>query len=1310
MSKDLTVNRNLFSEYYLDNRLPERPEWSENPENVQAQLAALLTNTLPALHTLNEAQTRSDFINPVLDALGWQYDPEISFSAFGKSYSPDYALFLSEEDKHAARTTVPAREGPCGRDYLDRTAALAEAKYWERPLDRRNAGREARRGEDDGARFPESQIIDYLRNSGVRWGILTSGRIWRLYLIESDVFETLCYEADLQAILESGDSDAFKRFYLFFRRESFAPDARGKCFLDHLREGSRQYAARVEESLKERVFDSVVPAIATGFLHHRKQQKDPDPGPEDREELDRIYSATLLLLYRLFFLLYAEARDLLAVGESTGFNARSLTRLKQNIFGALRDGTPLGTTSTDWWDDLRNLFRIINSGDPGLNVPRYNGGLFAPDGLGDPDIGPAAEFLEHNAISDKHLARAIMLLTCHGETGESFTSNKFIDFRDLGVRHLGSVYEGLLEFKLNISDTYLAKATEKGKPVWKPADNPADADLAPGELYLTNDRAERKATGSYYTPDYIVNYIVKNTIGPQIDAMERQYEQALEIHSAAETPDGGSARTMEDIRETLLGDRPAEEAANSRALWKTLSSAGERKNFLLNLLDGVQPPHGYDPITRVLGLNVLDPALGSGHFLVGALDYLMQRLETMLNDYPESPVFDRLREDRRRMLASLEKQGIAADSERFTDLNLLRRMVMKRCLYGVDLNPLAVELSKLSLWLHAFTAGAPLSFLDHHIKCGNSLIGASLDDLGKRVDSAPGLFRLRMEPLARAVGHMLTVAELSDASFEDVERSREEYWKADARVEAYRAMLDSLTAEHFGVEDASHFIDYGMDIDLEHFDRSIEEFPDEDSKRLEQARAEAGERRFFHWNIEFPEVFFERSDGGVREKGGEAGFDAVIGNPPWGGEIGDASNFHEKTRSLSQGQYDIWELFTEISLELISRNGSHGFIVPDSILQPEHIATRKCLIKSSTLSSLIRVGEGAFDVFRAALIYTITEFGIKNDIQTLQLRKEDRNLLDTEQSSIEDLINLRGNSIKRQIFNSTKNHEFRIGLSGPDLELMDKMESDMFSWDTLMDDMRGVELGKKGMVVHCPNCHLWMPLPRGFDQNKAKCKHCNHPIENTANQEQIVGEKKINNNFQRFVVGENVNRYHIDRQFWIDTSYEGINYKSMPFFKSPKILVRKTGVGIYASLDYTDAMSNQVVYIFRKKAEPDEKVGYINLEYVMGLLSSRAMLAYYILRFGEREWRSFPYVTQKILKQLPLKNPNKVPGGRELHDELCKLVRQVTEADGPISKSQDFKIEKLVCRLYGLKDNDQKQIQNVLANTQKLRIIREVCS
>lgn len=283
-----------------------------------------------------------------------------------------------------------------------------------------------------------------------------------------------------------------------------------------------------------------------------------------------------------------------------------------------------------------------------------------------------------------------------------------------------------------------------------------------------------------------------------------------------------------------------------------------------------------------------------------------------------------------------------------------------------------------------------------------------------------------------------------------------------------------------------------------------------------------------------------------------------------------------------------------------------------------------------------------------------------------------------------------------------------------DRDIILQMEKYRIEWEDLFWDGRGVELGKEGLVVRCSKCKQWMPTPRRLDDDRydeVACRHCgvNLKLQPDMRRAQIVGPEPKNKLWRPFVVGESVNRYYLSEVGYIDTSYEGINYKDDSFFTPPKILVRKTGVGIYATIDRSPALTNQVVYIFRKIDDPPDYLGRISLEYVLGVLSSRAMLYYYVQRFGEKEWRSYPYVTQKRIKMLPIPNPFKVEErGEQLHDTITRLVGKALEAEGPVSESLDIEIEDAVLEVYGLGPSEKERILQVLGDMQRLRIVREL--
>ena len=193
----------------------------------------------------------------------------------------------------------------------------------------------------------------------------------------------------------------------------------------------------------------------------------------------------------------------------------------------------------------------------------------------------------------------------------------------------------------------------------------------------------RKGSGSYYTPDDLVEVILKETVGPLVRArLEAFSEQAAR-------PDTGRA---------------------------------DRRITHSDL-------HRLDPAERLLDLKICDPAMGSGHFLVSLVDYLADSVIAALAEAQAtvagyvSPLTERIDAIRTTILNNAGERGWTIDTEQLDDRHIIRRMVLKRCVYGVDKNPMAVELAKVSLWLHTFTVGAPLSFLDHHLRCGNSLFG-----------------------------------------------------------------------------------------------------------------------------------------------------------------------------------------------------------------------------------------------------------------------------------------------------------------------------------------------------------------------------------------------------------------------------------------------------------------------------------------------------------------------------------------------------------------------------------------------------------
>ena len=805
-------NQSLFSDYYLESLIADQPQWTNTPdiESDYAAIRELVDAVAPNADRLNEAQTERELIQPLLQRLGHVFEVQPALHTSLGTVRPDYAFFASRELHEAAQ---PHRNT---NQFFNTALAVGDAKAWSRNLDRKAQGR----GDPFNNQNPNYQIDFYLRGADKLWGILTNGRQWRLYQRQTSYRLDSFYEVDLAALLGNRDPEGFRHFYCLFRRDAFVPDASGSSFLDLVLRESQQHTIAVSDDLKNRVYDALRLLIG-GFLDFPRNRFDKAYPP-----LNEIHSNCLILLYRLLFILYAESRGLLPVDNPDYASHYSLASLAGTIHEMIDRGDLIIPSLGDYWARLRGLFTLINDGWNDL-IPQYNGGLFNP---------AHHPFLEERELGNEALARVIELLT-RTERRER------IAYRDLDVRHLGNIYEGLLEYQPQIAREDLVIASKKGREAVAPKSSP-DQPVAyrEGEIYLLTDKGDRKATGSYYTPDYIVRYIVENTLAPLC----------------------------------------------------------ENKS-----------------VDEILSLKVLDPATGSGHFLVGVVDYLAEKLIS----HPMT----------RTMTETASEE---------TELAYWRRRVVESCVYGVDLNPMAVELAKLSLWLHTVAKGEPLSFLDHHIRCGNSLIGAKIENLSNlpelkksRRKTAEHQTEIVMDfpfadKVATAIGHYLLIEETESRTADQIHAKEHEFDIAQTMLRYHKGAANLWTSVYFG-NDVPR-ADYHEALRTL---RSAEAGALENMPSYQQAQDIATEKRFFHWEIEFPEVFRDKHG---REKD-NPGFDAVVGNPPYvKSRMGD--DIRRERRIISslprfetlKHMWDLYIAFLESAIQLVQTKGFVSLIIPDA--------------------------------------------------------------------------------------------------------------------------------------------------------------------------------------------------------------------------------------------------------------------------------------------------------------------------------------------------------------------------------------------
>lgn len=853
----------LFTQDFLMRGVLETPPYQALDNTTFAAFKTALQsicNGLNAASTINEAQTEALVINKVLDELGWGDDtlPQVNLSGKRREDVPDVLLFANATAK---ATALPLRDDQRYRHGL----AILEAKRWLRPLDRGDASEAA----DPDA--PSSQMLRYLSRAdvvsdrAVKWGILSNGAVWRLYWQDARSRAEEFFEVDLASALglsgiqhaldEIEPDHALKLFFLFFHRGAFLPqswDSTGRSFHAYALNEARLYEEKVSQDLGARVFGEVFPqladALARGDLH--AQTHETGYGQFKRPQftegyLEEVREAALVLLYRLLFLFYAEDRNLLPVRDAR-YAPYSVRQLRQRVRNEVDAGMVFSTKLDNIWRDLQGAFLLIDEGDDAVGMPAYNGGLFDR---------ARAPLLERTRVPDAVMAPIIDALSRRTED----LLRGWINYRDLSVSHLGGIYERLLEYTL--VHEVQAKDDYKDKPeINRIVAQPASF--------------ARKISGSYYTHDDLVRLILRESVG--LLAHERM--GAFETHLKK------------------LGKKTALNPAD----WDTLDSK--------------------DPASQLLELKICDPAMGSGHFLVALVDDLADRvLEAittathLVSEQPwaahlaetgrpwQSPVLQRVAHIRRSIKITAQQHGWSVTDAQLDDRHIVRRMILKKTIFGVDKNPMAVELAKTALWLHTFTVGAPLSFLDHHLKIGDSLHGERLEAVQHNLQTLGALLlQSEFDRLARAAKNIAQVADLTDVDIAEAQLSKQLAAEAATNVAPMHAVLDFWRALRWLIPgwpvekvsklarllklpkdepnplldglvkllDPSHNLVTVLSAGkLDGSDAATQAA----NELMARARALAARETFFHWWTNFPTVF--GADGG--------GFDAVIGNPPW---------------------------------------------------------------------------------------------------------------------------------------------------------------------------------------------------------------------------------------------------------------------------------------------------------------------------------------------------------------------------------------------------------------------------------------------
>ncbi len=712
---------------------------------------------------------------------------------------------------------------------------------------------------------PHAHVQAYLNEDPrALWGIVSDGLVLRLLRDTTSLSRAPFIEFDLVRIFEGDDFAGFALLWLLCHATRFVGDHPSDCPLEKWSLKAANEGTRALASLHGGV-EKAIETLGDGFLSHpanRALAKAVHDGDLGKQQL---FHEVLRIIYRIIFVLVAEERDVLHASNASPAarelyaKGYALSRVRGLALSGVR-----GSAHGDLWRASSVAFaRLAEDGADELGINALGSFLFLPSST--PHLVGAGTFADPSSAARHGLAsfrvelsnRAFLdaMRSLCGTIDSVTKKHRAVDFRSLGAEELGSVYEGLLELHLDSAS-------------W------------PGKFKLeTSAGNERKTSGSYYTPDSLVQCLLDSALEPV-------------------------------IKEAVKGKK------------------------------------GADAAEAILNLKVCDPAVGSGHFLIAAAHRLAKHVA----------------------------RARALDSEPTPDEHRTAlREVIRRCMYGVDINPMSAELCKVALWMESMEPGKPLSFLDSHIQVGNSLIGVTPELLAEGIpegafECVEGDVKTEVSALKkknkkelqdRKTGQSMlnfTSGAASDLGSpfaavtqgEDLDAAtvvhRAQVFAALKDDPAYRhakLLADAWCAAFFWRKDGVTI--GGIRGITDGILREIEEHPDRfpigNPIRNEIERL-ARVHQFLHWHVAIPDVFDGAHALCAAAPSVRGGFDCILGNPPWERvklqekewfaqrvpDIANAPNAAARSRMIKALEKERPELFTEFLADVRAAEGASTFM------------------------------------------------------------------------------------------------------------------------------------------------------------------------------------------------------------------------------------------------------------------------------------------------------------------------------------------------------------------------------------------------
>ncbi|TVL38221.1 hypothetical protein A9X84_04470 [Brachyspira hyodysenteriae] len=752
------------------------------------------------LKKLNESQLEDEFIKPILtNAFEYKYINQKVIIIHGEEMKPDYILFSNDNTKN----------NYINNENIEDILSVFEAKSWGLDLDSKKI-----------KESPHRQLVRYNLFLGIRYGILSNGKEWRLYDLKDKKSEKVFFEINLENIINNDDYEAFEYFYYIFRKKFFVlKDKETQSNAQKIAAINEEIINEIEEDLKNVIYgdNSIIEKI--GQVLYKAYPN---------ESLDNLFNHSIMMAYRLLFIAYFETKyESQLFAEHEHYQSKALFTLYKKLESHYNgDKTDCKLKA---YKDLDELFMILDKGSIPFHIPLLNGGLF------DVNKAPLLEYKKNkNLFSNDDVYNILKeLLQIRDDKNKINIRN----FSIMSVTHIGNIYEGLLQYTFRHAAEkkyYLEYKENKEKKSGyfeiydyeeiknnKNIEIDIEREINPNSIYLVNSSNSRKMSASYYTPTSLSNFMVQDAVNI------------------------------------------------------ILENEKYKKN--------------------ILSLKVLDNACGSGHFLVDFLDALTENIYSRIfkseNDEGDFYyLYDYIMSEKEKIKDNLSNYNL--EDMEIDELQILKRILLKKVIYGVDINYFSVELTRLSLWLKTFIFGTPLSFIEHHIKEGNSLIGSTIEEgqkaLSEYYEDEHNQRDLFSQDFRDVFADLKNVSEqlssLPDSTTEEIEKSKEIYINEILpKQKKLSSILDLVTykklKESLKKKKDTEILSadpYTNLRDIENYNSKSEDF--EEVKRVSR------KYKFFNYDIEFPESY-------------NYGFDIIIGNPPWDKVKLDDRDFFSQYRS-----------------------------------------------------------------------------------------------------------------------------------------------------------------------------------------------------------------------------------------------------------------------------------------------------------------------------------------------------------------------------------------------------------------------------